>query len=108
MMSTTATKKHIFVCVQNRPVGHPRGSCQAKDSPSVFDAFATELRKRLPDAPFRLTNTGCLGPCDHGASVVVYPDGVLYGGVSAEDVPEIVAEHVEGGTPVTRLVDTSW
>ena len=35
--------------------------------------------------------------------MIVYPDGVMYGGVKAEDVPEIISEHLVGGKPVERL-----
>lgn len=96
--------KHVFVCVQNRPVGHPRGSCQAKGGPRVFQAFMDEFNRRGLWNDHRLTNTGCLGPCERGASVVVYPDGVFYGPVSASDVSEIIDLHLLVGTPVQRLV----
>ena len=35
--------------------------------------------------------------------VVVYPDGVWYGHVTAPDVAEIVERHLVGGEPVERL-----
>ena len=35
--------------------------------------------------------------------MVVYPDAVWYGGVTASDVAEIVDQHLVGGQPVTRL-----
>jgi (2Fe-2S) ferredoxin len=53
---------------------------------------------------FAVTNTGCFGPCGLGPNVLVYPDGVLYTGVSKEDVPAIIEEHLLGGTPVQRLL----
>jgi (2Fe-2S) ferredoxin len=36
-------------------------------------------------------------------TVVVYPEGVWYGGVRTEDVQAIVDEHLIGGRPVERL-----
>ena len=44
-----------------------------------------------------------IGPCDSGPNVVVYPEGVLYCGVTNEDVPVIFDEHLIGGIPVARL-----
>jgi (2Fe-2S) ferredoxin len=35
--------------------------------------------------------------------VVVYPEQVWYGGVTAADVPEIIEQHLVGGVPVERL-----
>jgi (2Fe-2S) ferredoxin len=36
--------------------------------------------------------------------VVVYPEGVWYGRVRPEDVPEIVERHLLGGEPIARLL----
>jgi (2Fe-2S) ferredoxin len=35
---------------------------------------------------------------------VVYPDNVWYGGVTVDDVDEIVESHLMNGVPVERLV----
>lgn len=103
-----STKKHILVCVQNRPAGHPRSSCQAKGSPSIYQAFVDEFDKRAIWDSCRLSNTGCLGPCDDGASVVVYPEGVFYGHVKTSDVHEIIETHLVGGQVVDRLALGHW
>ena len=47
--------------------------------------------------------TGCLGPCEQGPTVVVYPDAVWYGRVSEADVDEIIESHIVAGRPVERL-----
>ena len=38
--------------------------------------------------------------------MVVYPEQVWYGGVTVDDVTEIVEKHLVGGEPVTRLLMT--
>ncbi len=98
-----SASKRVFVCVQNRPVGHPSGSCQSRGGGLVYQTFLEEL-KRQGSASHQLTSTGCLGPCSSGASVFTHPDGTLYGGVTPADVPEIVLSHLLGGTPVARLI----
>lgn len=92
-------KHHIFICAQRRPDGHPRGSCGAKGADGLYDAFARELIKRNLQNSIALTNTGCLGPCQGGANVLVYPEGIMYSWVEAEDAAKIVEEHLVGGTP---------
>lgn len=96
-------KKHVLVCTQGRPPGHPRGSCQEKGCSAVWEAFLAAFQQRNLWSEFQVTNTGCLGPCGHGASVLVYPEGTLYGAVTAADVTTIIEEHLIGGTPVSRL-----
>lgn len=51
----------------------------------------------------RANRSGCLDQCEHGPTVVVYPDAVWYGGVTEADVDEIVDRHIRGGVPVARL-----
>lgn len=98
----------MFVCVQNRPLGDPRGSCQARGGPLVFERFVDEFTRRGLWSEHRLTNAGCLGPCEGGANVVVYPDGLLYHRVTAADVSEIVQGHLIGGNRVERLAHERW
>ena len=74
--------KHVFVCTQMRPPGHPRGSCGANGSAAVFVAFQQQFEKRGLWGRYALTGTGCIGPCGNGPSVLVYPDGVMYGAVT--------------------------
>lgn len=97
-------KKHVLVCVQNRPADHPRGSCGAKGCTAVFQEFSKLFFERGLWEEYLLTNTGCLGPCGQGPSVLVYPDNVMYGNVGVADVAAILDEHVIGGVPVERLV----
>ena len=71
---------------------------------NVFNAFSTAFQVRNLWASFALTNTGCLGPCHDGPSVLVYPDDVMYLGVQAEDVQAIIDEHLLNDRPVERLM----
>lgn len=94
--------KHVFVCAQQRPPGHPRGSCSHKGANELLQTFWQEAQKRNAET-VSITYSGCLGPCDQGANVLVYPEGVLYGKVTKEDVAEIFDKHLIGGEPVERL-----
>ena len=64
--------------------------------------FEEVERRAIVD--YKLTSCGCLGECEGGAVVLVYPDGTLYGHVTPDDVPEIVDRHLLTGRPVDRLV----
>lgn len=96
--------KHIFVCTQNRGPGHPRGSCTQSGCAGMLDEFMFEFQKRNIVGKFQITVTGCLGPCGVGPSVLVYPEGVMYGKVAKEDVAAIIDEHLIGDRPVERLM----
>lgn len=96
-------RRHVFVCTNVRPPGHPKGCCAEKGSEAVRDALKAEVKRRGLDGQVRANAAGCLDACEHGVAVVVYPEAVWYGGVRVEDVAEIVEEHLVQGRPVTRL-----
>ncbi|MGB7991352.1 MAG: (2Fe-2S) ferredoxin domain-containing protein [Candidatus Methylophosphatis roskildensis] len=96
--------RHVFVCSQARPPGHPRGSCAQKGCNELLQVFWKELQQRNAYDTIAITYAGCLGPCDLGANVLVYPEGILYNKVSKEDVFEIFDRHLVGGEPVERLL----
>ncbi len=97
-------EKHIFICTNQRDGGHPRGSCDPNGSGELHKLFKSAMSKRGLKSRVRANKGGCLDQCEHGPTVVVYPDAVWYGGVTAADVDQIVDEHIIGGRPVERLI----
>ena len=62
------------------------------------------LSKQLGlDGRVRINESGCLDQCEHGITVVVYPEATWYGFVQPGDVEEIVRSHLIDGRPVDRL-----
>ena len=96
-------ERHVFVCENLRPAGHPRGCCADRGGTAVKDALKAELKARGLQSRIRANSAGCLDACESGAAMVVYPEGVWYGRVTPADVPEIVERHLVGGEPVERL-----
>lgn len=96
-------ERHVFVCCNERPAGHPRGCCSAKDSPRLREALKEAVARAGLKGRVRINQSGCLDQCEHGPTIVVYPDGVWYGFVTLDDVAEIVASHLCAGRPVERL-----
>jgi (2Fe-2S) ferredoxin/precorrin-6B methylase 2 len=97
---------HVFVCDQQKPEGVP--CCAARGSVSVLEALRREIAIQGLTDVVQVTVCGSLGLCEHGPNMVVYPEGIWYSGVSAEDVAEIVRSHFGEGAPVERLarIDT--
>jgi (2Fe-2S) ferredoxin len=96
-------ERHVFVCVNRREPGNPKGSCAEKGGDAVRDELKRLLHERGLKGQVRANAAGCLDQCARGVCVVVYPEQVWYGGVKAEDVPEIIEQHLVGGVPVDRL-----
>lgn len=98
-------KKHIFVCMNTREAGHPRGCCDPAGEGELQRLFKVKLAQRgIANSSVRANKCGCLDQCELGPTVVVYPEAVWYGHVRPEDVDEIIDAHIVGGRPVERLV----
>ncbi len=97
-------KRHIFVCLNERPKDHPKGCCLTKESAGVRDALKAELVTRKIAGTVRVNNAGCLDACAFGPSLVIYPEGIWYGGVTRDDVAEIVERTLINGEVIERLL----
>jgi (2Fe-2S) ferredoxin len=97
-------KSYMFVCVNRRPDGTPKGSCAARGSVEVHAALKARLKERgLAAEVARPQSCSCLDACWMGPVVAVEPGDYFYGNVQPSDVEEIV-DALEAGTRVERLV----
>lgn len=78
--------------------------CTSSDSPKIIQAFKDEIKAVGLENEVNVVRTGCFGLCALGPIVIVYPEGSFYSMVKAEDVKEIVDEHLLKGRIVKRLL----
>jgi (2Fe-2S) ferredoxin len=103
VMAEPHLEKHVFICTNRREAGNPKGDCASKGGEEIKDEFKRLLHERGLKGKIRANAAGCLDQCARGATVVVYPEQVWYGGLQVKDVATIVDEHLVGGVPVDRL-----
>jgi (2Fe-2S) ferredoxin len=89
------TKKHVLVCTASH--------CAQKGANDVAGRLRLDVIRRGLDAEILVNNCGTIDLCDIGPNIVVYPDNVIYRGVTVKDIPDIV-EHLRGGPVVDRLL----
>ena len=81
------------------------GTCGlAYGSDQVLQAFVAELERQGLSEQVGLRSTGCLGFCENGPLVVVFPEEICYVKVKPGDVPEIVSKTLVGNRLVNRLL----
>ncbi|GAB4295237.1 MAG: NAD(P)H-dependent oxidoreductase subunit E [Ignavibacteriaceae bacterium] len=97
-------EKHIFVCENKRPDGHPKGCCADKGSIEIRSLFKKRLKELGLNPYMRANSADCLDACEFGVTVLVYPEQIWYGSVKIEDVEEIIQEHLINNRPVERLL----
>jgi (2Fe-2S) ferredoxin/predicted O-methyltransferase YrrM len=95
---------HLFVCTQEKPEGVP--SCPHNGSWQLLAALEREVAAQGLDNEVQLSSCGCLGLCDDGPVLIVYPEAVYYHKVQPADAAEIVSSHLRNDKPVERLVWT--
>ena len=96
-------RKHVFVCMNERMEGHERGSCSRKGAVKLRN-YMKARAKELGLERTRINQAGCLDRCELGPTMVIYPEGVWYRCETAEDVDEILTEHLQNDRRVDRLM----
>jgi len=89
------TKKHVMVCTAIH--------CNQKGGMDVAGRLRLAVLRKGIDAEILVNNCGTIDLCDCGPNIVVYPDNVIYNGVTVKDIPDIMT-HLKGGPVVERLV----
>ncbi len=94
---------HVFFCTNRRDDGEP--SCGALGSNELRD-YMKQRCKALGihgESRVRVNKAGCMGRCELGPIIVIYPDDVWYTYVDREDIDEIIDRHLLHGEIVERL-----
>lgn len=96
-------ERHVFFCTNRRD---GEACCQDHDA-AEMRKYAKQRTKDLRIAGagrVRVNSAGCMGRCQEGPVLVVYPEGVWYTYADRADVDEIVDEHLLHGRVVERLL----
>lgn len=94
-MKLGEARRHVFLCVGP-------ACCTTGDGQATWEHLKRRLKEL--DVPVLRTKTACLRVCHGGPWMVVYPEGVWYGAVTAERCERIVVEHLQGGRVITEWI----
>ena len=96
--------KHVFFCVNQRPPGED--CCNNHNAQAARDYVKDRVKQlglSTDEKTMRINSAGCLGRCELGPVLVVYPEAVWYTYVDQSDLDEIIEEHLKNGRVVERL-----
>jgi len=88
-------RAHVLLCYG--------GACISSNADSVKGTMEKAIAKAGLQNEVDVVTTGCMGTCELGPIMVIYPEGVFYQKVKPEDAEEIVREHLLKGRVVKRL-----
>jgi (2Fe-2S) ferredoxin len=92
--------RHVFLCTGP-------SCCTPETGLAAWEALKQALKdnglSEGEHACYR-TKVGCLRICCHGPTMVVYPEGTWYHGMTPERIPQFVQQHLIEGKPVEEWV----
>jgi len=92
--------RHVFLCTGP-------SCCTPETGMAAWEQLKQTLKDTGltagPEACCR-TKVGCLRICCHGPTMVVYPEGTWYSGMTAARIPEFVRRHLVQGKPVSEWI----
>ena len=77
--------------------------CTSPESVDLYKRLKSEIRKHNLNHEIEVLRTGCLGLCELGPVVIVYPEGVVYKKVKIDDIAELVESHFIHNKVLDRL-----
>jgi len=93
-------QRHVFLCTGP-------SCCTPETGQAAWELLKHKLKElgltSGPNACCR-TKVGCLRICCHGPTMVVYPEGTWYHGMTVERIPRFVQEHLAEGRPVQEWI----
>src|SRR5450631_3168575 len=94
-LNLAEARHHLFLCTGP-------DCCPPAEGLATWATLKAALQDR--GAPALRTKAACLRLCTGGPWLVVYPEGIWYGGVTPERCQRIVQEHVVAGRPIMEWV----
>ncbi|RKX50717.1 MAG: NADH-quinone oxidoreductase subunit NuoF [Thermotogae bacterium] len=92
--------------VENTIVICAGGACISAGEISVKESLESTLKEYALDEVVQVVETGCMGACDLGPIMVIYPEGIFYQKLNSENVKKIVEEHLLKGRVVKEFLYT--
>ena len=95
-----AYQKHVFLCTGPN-------CCSPETGQDAWDMLKKAIKDHNLNAGHRAcyrSKVDCLRICCHGPTMVVYPEGTWYHGMTAEKMPRFVQEHLIEGRPIEEWI----
>ena len=96
--------KHIFFCTNQKD--RNKKCCAQANAEEMWQYAKHKVKNEglTVDNRVRVSKSGCLGRCEEGPCVVIYPDGIWYTYRDEADIDEMIEEHLKHDKIVPRLL----
>jgi (2Fe-2S) ferredoxin len=95
--------RHVFFCTNQRANGEKCCNNHGAEAMRAYAKDSVKAKGPAVQGNVRVNSAGCLGRCELGPALVIYPDAVWYRYENKADIDEIVEQHLVQGNLVERL-----
>jgi len=79
-------------------------ACLSSGEEAVKNKLMTLINEKNLQDEVKVIETGCMGPCQYGPLMIVYPDNSFYISLNEDKIEKIVDEHFIKGRPVKEYL----
>ena len=99
-------QRHLFICTNERndPCRQSCGDNQAGATAVDYLKGHAHAAGLIGAGKLRISKSGCLGRCEQGPAMVIYPEGRWYTYVDEADLADILQHDLIEGQAVPRLL----
>ena len=88
----TPYEKQIFVCTNDRKGEKP--SCGDHQAEAIFTELRRIAKERGLHPKIRVAQAKCLGQCNKGTNIMIYPDNIWYSEVTPSNIEELALKYL--------------
>jgi len=85
-------ERNIFVCTNDCQGEKP--SCGDHQGALVFQELRRIAKERGHHPRIRVTQAKCLGQCNQGANIMIFPDNKWHSGVTMDNIPQLADKYL--------------
>jgi (2Fe-2S) ferredoxin len=93
-------RRHVLLCTGPN-------CCTPEEGMAAWEVLKSQIKEKDLASGERAcyrTKVGCLRICCHGPTMLVYPEGTWYHGMTADRIPRFVQEHLVEGRPIDEWI----
>jgi (2Fe-2S) ferredoxin len=94
-MGIDTSQRHIFLCVGP-------DCCSEKEGLQSWEVLKNRIKQL--GIPVLRSKAACFRICSGGPWLVIYPEGIWYGGVTPEKCQRIIEEHLLQNIPIREWI----
>lgn len=91
-IQNTPYRRQIFVCTHN--ANGEKACCADHEGEQIFKELREIAKQKKLHPMIRVAQAKCLGQCEKGANIMIYPENIYLSKVVLTDIPAIAQKYI--------------